>query len=199
MLTTIKSLCLAAAVATMPLSASAFAIYTNQAAFESAVQSLSTTPVDTSVDETFTGTSTGSITLSGAGVVNNAVFSMAGQGTTGDQFTTLTFSSALQAFGSFVGSLTATENVSILIDGNLVGTLSGPVSFFGVVASLTDTPFSTLTFDDTFGGATADAAFLIDNARLVEPSDISPIPLPAGGVLLLTALGGIGLMRRRKG
>lgn len=44
-------------------------------------------------------------------------------------------------------------------------------------------------------GKTNDAVI---NARFVTLSSIAPIPLPAGGLLLLGALGGLGVMRRRR-
>jgi hypothetical protein len=53
--------------------------------------------------------------------------------------------------------------------------------------------FSTTSFFD--GGATNGALVSLD---LIGSAPISPVPLPAGGLLLGTALAGFGLMRRRR-
>lgn len=63
-------------------------------------------------------------------------------------------------------------------------------------------------FQFTFGGGPFDALKIVDISTFPQNSEtggydidavrISPIPLPAGGVLLLTALGGLAIARRRK-
>ncbi|MEM1079272.1 MAG: DUF642 domain-containing protein [Pseudomonadota bacterium] len=51
-----------------------------------------------------------------------------------------------------------------------------------------------LSFSDTSGAAAAGAA--LDNIRIVDLGGMTPIPLPAGGLLLLTGLVALGFKRR---
>lgn len=80
----------------------------------------------------------------------------------------------------------------------LNGTVTGPTA---------ETPYDIWTnIKKTFTVKTAgsyDLVFAADGTEntyggLIDNVSISAIPLPAGGMLLLTALGGLGLARRRK-
>ncbi|WP_424967521.1 MULTISPECIES: DUF642 domain-containing protein [unclassified Dinoroseobacter] len=51
-----------------------------------------------------------------------------------------------------------------------------------------------LSFSDASGGRAAGAA--LDNIRIVDLGGMTPIPLPAGGLLLLTGLVALGFKRR---
>lgn len=134
---------------------------------------------------------------------------------------TLTFSSAVNAIGFEVGDWATCCHVSelfISFDGGLpilVGSAAEEAD--GLFPSQADPSFDVFemfvaAFDDTgdftevsfwgngvgevlvFGGDVRYA--LLDQGSL--PDDPSAVPLPAGGLLLLTALGGIAALRRRK-
>lgn len=68
---------------------------------------------------------------------------------------------------------------------------------FGVASPVND-PFG-VTADDLFGiGATDDASSFRVSSMTVSWDDPSIIPLPAGGVLLISGLGAIALLRRKR-
>ncbi len=62
----------------------------------------------------------------------------------------------------------------------------------GIYTLVSNSTTATLFFADTGNSPNDRGGPLLDNVRL------SAIPLPAGGLLLLTALGGIAALRRRK-
>ncbi|WP_375173324.1 choice-of-anchor C family protein [Pseudooceanicola sp.] len=83
---------------------------------------------------------------------------------------------------------------------------SDQFSFYTTGRTRTDMGWTTMSLDfvanDTshllqFDSITDGAAYgpALDNVRIV---DATPVPVPAAGLLLLTALGGIGLAKRRK-
>jgi hypothetical protein len=75
-------------------------------------------------------------------------------------------------------------------DGTAMGSSTWKVTF-----DLTGGPFEELwVFDTSTGGPGAGGGFDIDAVRAVS---VSPIPLPAAGLLLIAGLGGLALMRRR--
>ena len=79
---------------------------------------------------------------------------------------------------------------------------TGPLSNFFV--SFLPTPTATfgqsvlLFFDDAGGGDDDNHDDLIVRLDIVGDGRIAPIPLPAGGLLLIGALGGLAALRRRK-
>lgn len=67
--------------------------------------------------------------------------------------------------------------------------------FFGLTSDLLIT---SIAFGLPDGGTTMVGAFGIDNLTIGSGSSVAPIPLPAGGMLLLTALVGLGWAKRRR-
>lgn len=146
------------------------------------------------VSEDFTGNQlNGTIIANVTGAhnyVNNRMQNVAGANN-GSQFTTITFSTALKAFAVNVGSLGAGEIANILLDGVLVGQLTGTANFFGITSTKA---FTSLSFVDATRPL-LNTQFNIDNVR------VSAVPVVAGLPLLLSGLGllaGVG-RRSRKG
>jgi hypothetical protein len=87
--------------------------------------------------------------------------------------------------GGIQGTIEHDDGISLFDDGVLVVDSSKPTSPIDTAYQLSSGNFR-----------------LIYSAANFNPEvlsvDASPIPLPAGGVLLLTALGGIGIARRRR-
>ncbi len=113
--------------------------------------------------------------------------------------------SDLDALGLLVGngnSSNRTAHYSLRLDGAEVASgsfvNSGPLSYIG---------FTDVTFDEVylisvitgafsfFGDGTQNA--LVVDAIEVSLADTPAVPLPAGGLMLLSGLAGFGLMRRR--
>lgn len=171
---------------------------------------------------TFTG-STGNITatLSGSGLgvlsgTQNGRFATSGsnyiQTDAGGDFV-INFSTAISAFGFFgtdVGdfgnglilSLLSTSGVTTTLPiGNTLGSsgsTNGSLVFFGFID--TAQAYTSISFLNRPGGSDVfgfDDLTIGDRGQIITPPN-AVIPLPAAGWLLLTALGGFGLMRRRK-
>lgn len=94
------------------------------------------------------------------------------------------------------------------LNGNVIGAIDFGTAAFNtldVVADGTGTPvflagINTLSFSATNGypsgsGDPGPGAF---RTGVTVTADVSPVPLPAAGLLLIGALGGLGVMRRRK-
>jgi len=170
-----------------------------------------TTPLNLS----FTG-STAAITatLSGAGTDIDT----AGAGrfaTSGSQFVEtpgggdfeITFDSAIAAFG-FYGTdlgdvnnnlaitLTDTANVETTFTLATAGKPSGGLIFWGFVDTVSE--YTKIAFDNVPGGGDVfgfDDMTIGDVNQIVNPP---AVPLPAAGWMLLAALGGLGVAKRRK-
>jgi hypothetical protein len=113
---------------------------------------------------------------------------------------TMTFDAAVEVTGFYFLDLFGDETVTIYADGELV--------------PLTVVNATSVAFDNSIGGYTYYAlgatvtsltfvpGSLNDNAGnpdfALAGIDIAAVPVPAAGLLLLTALGGLGLARRRK-
>jgi hypothetical protein len=113
---------------------------------------------------------------------------------------TMTFDAAVEVTGFYFLDLFGDETVTIYADGELV--------------PLTVVNATSVAFDNSVGGYTYYAlgatvtsltfvpGSLNDNAGnpdfALAGIDIAAVPVPAAGLLLLTALGGLGLARRRK-
>lgn len=121
-------------------------------------------------------------------------------GSTGDAgvFSTIqsfaagTYALTIQLFGSLRGS---TESVTISM-GDWSTTIAGIAS--GADASGVFN-FTTTGGVLSFANAGGDnVGAILSNVSLAS-TDVAPVPLPAGGLLLLAGLGGLAALRRRKG
>jgi len=100
-----------------------------------------------------------------------------------------TFSTTIAAGGDFAPRL------SFDIDGDGVAEFGSGNDEFGVFADTANLSALTrfyLALDDS--GANNDD----NHDDIIVRVDVAPIPLPAGGLLLLTALGGVAALRRRR-
>jgi hypothetical protein len=114
---------------------------------------------------------------------------------------TITFDEAVQVTGFYFLDLYGFETVTIYADGSAIP-LTVVTSPWGpndnaeggyVYWDLGDTTVTSLTF---MPGSSNDNRGTPDYA--LAAIDLAAIPVPAAGLLLLTALGGLGLARRRK-
>lgn len=91
------------------------------------------------------------------------------------------------------------------LNGSITATYSGSVAITGTDALGDSFTRMMLDFSDLDGGGLGEGIWSFsqdtDNASPRAPLQLVtpvPVPLPAGGLLLVAALGGLGLMRRRK-
>lgn len=174
-------------------SASAFTLFTDQALYEAEIASIGTIPV---VNESFTGNVVSSPDLSilDSFVMNNdRVQGVAGNGTAAIQSTTFQFVSSLLGFSATLGNFGSGEDADVFVDGVFAGAISGTgapssTTFFGLTIDSGDSAFTSVEFRDDDGNA----IFFLDDLVAV-----AAVPVPAGAVLLITALGGFGALRRR--
>lgn len=135
------------------------------------------------------------------------------------QFVTLKFSTKLQVTGLHFLDVFGDEGVEIFLDGSATSFASYGSGFspftFGASASgdnstggyafidlsKIDVAITTITFgaitDNDANGA-PDIALAGIDFFANDSAEPEPVPLPAGGVLLLTAMGGLAAVRRRK-
>lgn len=163
--------------------------------------------------------STGSITatLSGGGTSIETGGNLGGRfPTSGSNFVetgnggdfNVSFSSAISAFGFFgtdigdIGNSLSLELTDIngvvtnLAVGNTVSGASASVLYFGFID--TTNSYTNIGFVNEPGGGDV---FGFDDLTIGDLEQITnppPVPLPAAGWLLVGALGGLGLMRRRR-
>lgn len=125
----------------------------------------------------FLGSGTGSY------VVNSG--SVAGQMTAGGFGTTSLFDITSTITGSYKAVATHDDGLSVYNNGSLVADSSYPTSAI-------PTPFN----------LTSGSLRMIYSAANGNPEQLnvqlSPVPVPAGGILLLSALGGVAALRRKK-
>ncbi|GFE52499.1 hypothetical protein So717_42520 [Roseobacter cerasinus] len=131
-----------------------------------------------------------------------------------DQTLIVTFSEAILLTGLhfldlFIGPQGGTESVSVFANGGINLTAGDPVEAsddIGVAPdngyafrSFSDIEITSLTFipGDATDDTTGDFALAAIEYELVD-DQMDPVPLPAGGFLLLGALGALSVARRRK-
>lgn len=103
-------------------------------------------------------------------------------------FVTLEGENAILRLTSELGSFDVTD---VLLGDTAGGFADGFIDFTGLTSVLTNVTSIAFSFiDDSDSGLGGNARF--DNL------EVAPVPVPAAGLLLLTALGGLGLWRRRQ-
>lgn len=114
---------------------------------------------------------------------------------------TMTFDSEVGVTGFYFLDLFGEETVTIYADGDLVTPLTIVTSTWGDTDN-SQGGYIYYAFDASVTSLTFVPGALNDNRGrpdfALAAIDLAPIPLPAAGLMLLTALGGLGLMRRRK-
>lgn len=120
----------------------------------------------------------------------------------GDSFWTATFSSLMGGISVDLGDFNADEDRLFVSAFDALDALLETVTLDISASdrtmhtlSLTATNVAKITFGIT-GDLGTGSGIYADN--LTFSSAMSPIPLPAGGLLILTGLGGLALMRRRR-
>ncbi|WP_425038272.1 VPLPA-CTERM sorting domain-containing protein [Primorskyibacter sp. S187A] len=107
----------------------------------------------------------------------------------------------------FAGNFGAETGPGYLADNAVTASLDGTMVGMSDVLSLDENWYAqSITFMATstshvlsFGLTDAANSYLSIDGIALTPKDVTaPVPLPAGGMLLLTALGGIAIARRRK-
>ena len=112
---------------------------------------------------------------------------------------TMTFAAEVEVSGFYFLDLFGRETVTVYDENNILLTvIASPWGAFdnsegGYVYYAFDATVTSLTF---VPGSSNDNRGRPDFA--LAAIDLAPIPVPAAGLLLLTALGGLGLARRRK-
>ena len=150
-------------------------------------------------------TISGQMDISGLVNLNNSTFSQTGNADLSDSGV------VIQALGDFSSSVSAGDLVALTdIDFTAPGqiwTVGGfaftASSFYDFIDSTTkafaaDGVLSGAGFDNTPGTLTFTAQTNKQTVNVSFSSTTVPIPLPAGGLLLLTALGGVAALRRKR-
>lgn len=96
---------------------------------------------------------------------------------------TFTFASAINGFGFTYGQTTPGGTARPIIDGLQASALGG---FFGIISDVAKTSF------------TLDQSAQYMNTDNLTYGTLAAVPVPAGGLLLLSAMAGIAGLRRRK-
>jgi hypothetical protein len=116
---------------------------------------------------------------------------------------TLTFASSVLLSGLNFLDLFGFESVRVLADGNFLTEVAATAGAFDnsqggyVAAALQAIQVTTLTFMAGPNNDIGPLGFGNPDFALAGVT-VSPVPLPAGGLLLLSALGGLVIARRRK-
>lgn len=218
---TTSLLSFAAILSMIMVSSASAATFTNADAFEAATTNIQTETFDNSIAQPGlfstpvitldNGTTSTARNTQQFNRVTNGVFmggTRAGRDDTFDNTIIFDFGRQVTAFGAdFFGANDIM--ISGMFDGQsrsfLLGDLRGDDGFVGLTSS---TAFSTITFSTDAGGflpfgnptvSIQAKNFSLDNLALgdaVAGDPMSPVPLPASALMLLTALGGVGAMRK---
>lgn len=159
--------------------------------------------VSFSVDLAAGSVNTGDILLIGFGgpTLTSATFANVATNT-GDGITNTCFNaSSCGGGGGFTGGSFNSYTFGTLVRIGTNGSASGlntSVAFDIDLAGLTAADFTTLGLRVQTVGASPDGGGGSLKLRNDDPTTVSTVPVPAAGVLLIGALGGLGLLRRRK-
>ncbi|MEO0486488.1 MAG: hypothetical protein AAF092_11310 [Pseudomonadota bacterium] len=120
---------------------------------------------------------------------------------------TFTFNAPVAAFGFYAtdvgdegGQLTLTTAGDLSTSftaGHSLNGADGNLVFYGIIADTPGETFTSITLSAP-GGINGEV-FGIDDVIAADFGQIAPVPIPAGGALLLTGLLAVGVMRRRAG
>jgi hypothetical protein len=191
--------------------AATFTVFTDRALFDAAAGATSSENFNSVVGEpSFNGSdlTVGDLTLRNDNTISRgyidqppaefSVFNIDGTAnanifTDTNRSFTLGFSSAITAFGADFGGMNdglQRSVFNVLGDDIFAPIQSGnTVQFFGFISDMAFSSLSIFDVNDEGDG------FSMDNVSY--GTTIAPVPLPAGGLLLLSALGGIAALRRR--
>ncbi len=150
-------------------------------------------------------TITGQIDIGGTVNLNNSAFSASGSADLNDPGVVLF---ALGDFDTFVtfGDLVALTDIDFTSPGDIwsVGGFTFTATAFSGFVDAAQKAFTAAGiisgngFDDTNGTLTFTAQENDPAVTVSFSTTTVPVPLPAGGLLLLTALGGVAALRRRR-